>query len=50
MSEKTIDEEAVRREHLEKVKPLAQWIYLVGVLGGGTLLMIAFIALLAGSN
>src|SRR5687767_3424734 len=43
MSDKTITEEKVRKEHLGEVNPAAHWAYLVGVLVGSTVLMIAFI-------
>ena len=46
MSEREIDEEQVRAEHLAEVDERVQWTYLVGVLGGGTILMILFIAVL----
>jgi hypothetical protein len=46
MSEKTIDQETIRREHLGEVHQPAQWAYLLGVLAGGTLLMLGLIALL----
>ena len=36
MSEKTIDQETIRQEHLEEVRQPAQWAYLIGVLVGGT--------------
>ena len=44
MSEKTIDEEQVRGEHLAEVNEPAHWAYLAGVMSAGTLLMLAFIA------
>ena len=46
MSERTIDAEQVRAEHLAEVQPSRQWAILAAVLGGGTVLMIGFIALL----
>jgi hypothetical protein len=46
VSEKTIDQETIREEHLKEVHQPMQWAYLMGVLGGGTLLMLGFIALL----
>ena len=46
MSEKTITEEQVRKEHLDEVNPTAHWIYVFAVVVGSTVLMIAFIALL----
>ena len=50
MSDKTIDEETVRREHLEEVNEMAHWAYLVGVLAGGTLIMLVLIALLGSTG
>lgn len=44
MSERTIREEQVRDEHLAEVRQPAQWAYLLGVLGVGTLLMLGLIA------
>jgi hypothetical protein len=46
MSEKTVTEEDVRREHLEAVNQAAHWAYLIGVLVGSTMLMMLFVALL----
>ena len=46
MSERNVDEDQVRTEHLAEVSPAAQWAYLFGVLLGGILLMIALIAML----
>lgn len=46
--ERTLTEEDVWKEHLETVHKSAHWVYLFTVLIGGTLLMIALIALLAG--
>jgi hypothetical protein len=46
VSEKTIDQETIREEHLKEVHQPAQWAYLLGVLIGGTLLMLGLIALL----
>ncbi len=48
MNEREIDAESVRREHLQAVHQPAQWAYLVGVLAGGTLVMLGLIAGLAG--
>jgi hypothetical protein len=45
-SERTVTEEQVRLEHLRQVDKGRHWTYLVGVLVGGTLLMIGLIALL----
>lgn len=49
MSEKTIDPEAVRAEHLAEVHVPWHWAYLATVLIGGTALMLAFIGWLAGN-
>ena len=43
-SERTVNVERVRQEHLEQVDQLAHWAYLVGVLVIGTLMMLALIA------
>lgn len=48
MSERDIDREAVRKEHLAEVNPAAHWAYLVAILGGGTVAMLALIAWLGG--
>ena len=48
MSERTIDEDGVRQEHLAEVHQGAHWAYLLGVLVGGGLLMLLLIAWLAG--
>jgi hypothetical protein len=50
MSEKTIDQEAVRQEHLAEVHPPAHWAYLFGVIFGTMLVMLAFIAWLGASS
>ena len=50
MSEKTITEEQIRKEHMGEVKPTAQWAYLFGVVLVSTVLMIGFIALLGGAT
>jgi hypothetical protein len=49
MSEREIDQEHVREEHLKEVHPGAHWAYLVAVLGGGMVAMLALIAWLGGS-
>lgn len=49
MSEREIDREHVREEHLKEVHAGAHWGYLVGVLGGGMVAMLALIAWLGGS-
>lgn len=46
MSEIDLTEDQVREEHLAAVDQAAQWLYLFGVLGVGTLAMLALIALL----
>lgn len=46
MSEKTINEEEVRQEHLAEVNEPRHWAYLASVLAGSMLLMLALIALL----
>lgn len=46
MSDRTIDAEQVRAEHLAEVNIGRQWAILAGVLGGGTLAMVLLIALL----
>ena len=46
MSEANIDEEQVRQEHLASVNVGAHWLYLIGVLVGGTALMVLVIAVL----
>jgi hypothetical protein len=48
MSDRSVDEEQVAREHLAQVRPAAQWAYLVGVLVGSTLVMLLLIVVLAG--
>ena len=44
--EKTIDEETVRNEHEADVRQPVQWLYLLGVLVGGTVVMLLFVAFL----
>ena len=46
MSERDVDEQQVRSEHLDEVSVGVQWAYLFGVLLGGFLLMVTLIALL----
>ena len=46
MSDRTIDEEEVRRQHLEEVRPGMHWLYLVAVVLGSFILMVGLIALL----
>ena len=50
MSERDVTEAEVRREHLAEVKEWVQWAYLLAVPVGGTILMLALIALLAASS
>jgi hypothetical protein len=50
MSEKTIDEETIREEHLAEVHVPTQWLYLFGVLVGGTALMLVLIFVLSGGR
>jgi hypothetical protein len=49
MSERTIDREKVREEHLAEVDPRAHWFYLLAVVGGGLIVMLVLIAWLGGS-
>ena len=50
MSEKTITEEQVRKEHSGEVNPAAHWTYVFAVVVGSTVLMLLFIALLGGGS
>jgi hypothetical protein len=50
MSERDLDQDQVRTEHLAEVDQRVQWAYLVTVLVGGTVAMILFIALLGASS
>ena len=50
MSERTLSEDEVRAEHLAEVDQRVQSAYLISVLLGGTILMIAFIALLGAAG
>lgn len=45
-----VNEDKVRSEHLDEVNVAAHWAYLLGVLLGGFLLMVALIALLGGTT
>ena len=49
MSERTVTEDQVRREHLREVNVRAHWLYIVGVLGSGVVLMLALLWVLGGS-
>ena len=44
MSEESIDQEEVRKEHLAEVNQPAHWAYLAAVTIGSVLLMLLFIA------
>jgi len=46
MSDRSIDEDQVRREQLADVNVPVQWAYLAAVLFGGLLLMLVLIGLL----
>ena len=48
MSERDVDQETVREEHLREVNLAVQWAYLVAILGGGLLAMVLLIAWLGG--
>lgn len=48
--EAKLTEQDIYEEHQRSVNPTAHWIYLFGVLGGGLVLMVAFIAVLGGSS
>ena len=50
MSEKTIDAEKVRDEHLAEVHQPLHWAYLAAVMGGGLLAMLVMIAVLGGNG
>ena len=43
-----ITEDDVREEHLRSVNVPAHWLYMVGVVGGAFVLMLALMALLGG--
>ena len=46
MSERKMDAEKVREEHLAEVHESAHWAYLLGVVLGSTVLMLIYISLL----
>ncbi len=46
MSELHVDPEHIRREHLARVHAHHQWLYLVAVIGGMTVLMLIVLALI----
>lgn len=50
MSELTITEEQVRKEHLEEVNPARHWLLLAVVVVGAFLLMVALIAALGAAG
>lgn len=50
MSERDVNEDKVRSEHLKEVNAGTQWAYLFAVLLGGFLLMLALIALLGATT
>jgi len=50
VDERTIDEAQVRLEHRGSVNVPGHWAYLLGVLIGGTILMIALIALISSGS
>jgi hypothetical protein len=50
MAEKDLTIDDIREEHLREIHQPAQWAYLFGVLIGGTLLMLLYIAILGGSS
>lgn len=43
MAERDLTAKDVECEHLDQVDPRAHWAYIAAVLGGSTLLMLAFI-------
>jgi hypothetical protein len=47
--ETQLTEADIYEEHQRSVKPTAHWAYLIGVLVGGLVLMVALIAVLGGS-
>ena len=50
MSERDVDQDQVRAEHLEEVDERLHWAYLAVILVGGTVAMILFIALLGSAG
>jgi hypothetical protein len=48
MAEREVTAGEIEREHLAEVHRPLQWAYMLGVIGGGTLLMLGFIAWLGG--
>jgi hypothetical protein len=49
VSDRDIDRGQVHQEHLAEVNPAAHWAYLLAILGGGLVAMLALIALLGGT-
>jgi hypothetical protein len=49
-SERTVDIDQVRQEHLAEVDEAVHWAYLVGVLAFGTILMLVMIAWLGAAG
>ena len=50
MSEKDLTADDIRTEHLGEVDQRAHWLFLLGVLVGGSALMLALIALLGAAS
>jgi hypothetical protein len=50
VSEKDLTAEDIRKEHLGEVDQRAHWLFLIAVLVGGVLLMLALIALLGSTS
>jgi hypothetical protein len=50
MSERGIDRERVREEHLAEANPMAHWAYLLAILGGGLVAMLALIGWLGAAG
>ena len=46
MNELQVDPERIRREHVARVQAHRQWLYLVGVIGGMTALMLIVLAII----
>ena len=49
-NERTISQQEVWDEHLSDVNVPAHWAYALGVMAGGFVLMVAFMALLGGGG
>jgi hypothetical protein len=50
VNEKTVTEVRVRNEHQKEVNVPAHWAYLLGVIGGALVLMLALIAVLGATG